>query len=192
MEKKDYLICVDMQNDFIDGSLANPDAAAIVPNVVKAISEFNGEVIATRDTHSEAYYDSSLEGQYLPSSKGLKHCIRNTNGWEYNALVKAALDNKSATYVDKITFGYTEWASTLLGISSIAQDAVSVLGSDRINSITVIGTCTDICVLSNVAILRALFPNVVIRVIADCCAGLTKEKHDAALEVMRSIEVEVI
>ena len=187
MNKKKILICVDMQKDFVDGALANAEAAGIVPTVVKVISDFDGEVYATRDTHFADYMDT-YEGKNLP----VPHCIKGTDGWEYNALVGAALNAKNATYVDKITFGYTEWAKVLLGASSEAQDAIAALGAANIESITLIGTCTDICVISNALVLRALFPGVKIVVISDACAGLTKEKHEAALEVMRSTQITVV
>lgn len=168
------LIVIDMQYDFIDGALANKDAEAIVAPICELIK--NGDwtdIILTRDTH---YLDYSLtaEGKKLP----VLHCIEGTKGWlVHENIVKAVMDDTGRTpvYIDKPTFGYKGWNNWSL------EDA----------DITVVGTCTDICVVSNVLILKAMFPEANIKVYGNLCAGLTKEKHEAALEIMRSCQVDV-
>ena len=167
------LIVVDMQNDFVTGSLANPDAEAIIPGIAKKISEYekNGDrIIFTRDTHDTNYLETP-EGKSLP----IPHCIIGTKGW----LVVDELNHPEYDHINKPTFGYRYWVYDL-------GDIV------RIDEIELVGTCTDICVLSNAIILKTQFPNVPITVDSSCCAGVTPEKHAAALEVMRSCQINVI
>lgn len=168
---KRALLVIDMQTDFVTGSLANPDAAAIVRPIASKIAEFDGDVIATRDTHAENYLETA-EGKRLP----IPHCVENTVGWEIVPEIKAAMEKRSNCRVlDKTSFG-------MIGPWSLGE----------YDSIEVVGTCTDICVVSNVLILKAVYPNLEIKVHANLCAGLTPEKHKAALSVMQSCQVEII
>ena len=172
---KKVLVVVDMQKDFVDGALGSTEAAAIVPAVVEKIKGFDGEIFVTLDTHYENYMDTA-EGKKLP----VPHCIKGTGGWELNTDVLNALTNKNYTPVEKETFG----SITLPGL---IREAV---GGDAF-SIEVIGLCTDICVVSNALILKATFPEAPVYVDASCCAGVTPGKHEAALETMRSCQIEV-
>lgn len=178
---KDYFIIVDMQNDFIDGSLANKDAKKIVPEIVRNLQYLNDagydpettEIVFTRDTHSEDYLNTP-EGKKLP----VPHCIEGTHGWEINSEIANAVPvGYTVKCVDKPTFGYTGWDSV------ISNDAETII---------ICGTCTDICVVSNALAIRALFPNALIFVAEKLCAGLTKKLHKSALDVMRSCQIEVI
>lgn len=183
---KKILIVIDMQKDFIDGSLANPDAQAIVKPMADLISKFPGNIIFTRDTHDYNYLNTA-EGKKLP----VEHCIDGTAGWTiHQDLINSARKshpNMSHVYVfDKRTFGA---ASALANeITSNIYSAASM--GDAI--IYVCGTCTDICVVSNVLGLKEHFPETKICVIEDLCAGLTKEKHNAAIEVMKSCQADII
>ena len=159
------LVVVDMQNDFIDGTLGTAEAEAIVPNVVDRIKNFNGLVLATRDTHGENYLETP-EGKKLP----VKHCVKGTDGWQ----IVPGLETENCEYIDKPTFGWLNW-------DGFAED----------DKIELIGVCTDICVVSNAIILKAKYPEAVISVDADCCAGVTPEKHKAALETMKSCQIDV-
>ena len=174
------LIVVDMQNDFITGALGSAEARAIVPKVVEKVKNWDGELLFTRDTHYESYMNT-LEGQKLP----VPHCIYNTSGWdiidELRQYVKHSYD-----IIDKRTFGYEGWRHEIL--DRYANDINSLNELD----ITLIGVCTDICVISNALALRMFYPNAKITVDASCCAGVTPEKHAAALEVMKSCQIEVI
>ena len=172
---KHFLIVVDMQKDFVDGALGTDEAVAIVPNVVKKIECFEGEIFATLDTHFENYMQTA-EGKNLP----VPHCIKGTDGWKINENVGAALNNKGYTPVEKPTFG----SAALPGL--IAEAA-----GEEAFDIEVIGLCTDICVVSNVLLLKANFHEVPITVDAACCAGVTPDKHDAALETLRSCQIRV-
>ena len=169
-----YLIVVDMQNDFIDGSLGTAEAQAIVPAVKARIARANVEgwnVIATLDTHEENYLETA-EGRKLP----VRHCIRDTQGWQISDALKPELTN--ATMLEKPTFGSVR----LPGLIEPADDL----------EIELLGLCTDICVVSNALLLKASFPEVRIAVNAACCAGVTPEKHRAALETMASCQIDIL
>ena len=166
-----FLIVVDMQKDFIDGSLGTPEAQAIVPAVVEKVKAFEGRVIFTRDTH-HADYPQTREGRYLP----VGHCFEGTEGWQ----IIPELRPFAADVVDKPTFGSVDLAERLKSRAG------------GIESIELIGLCTDICVVSNALLLKAAMPEVPISVDSRCCAGVTPEKHAAALETMRSCQISVL
>ena len=165
------LVVVDMQNDFIDGALGTPEAVAIVPYVQTVIENFAGKVIFTRDTHFPNYLDTQ-EGRNLP----VPHCIRGTPGWEIHPQLEALRKTEA---VDKLTFG-----------SSLLPEILKQ--EDAIESITFIGLCTDICVISNVMITKAFFPEVPLIVDAKACAGVTPESHKNALNAMKMCQITVI
>lgn len=168
------LLVVDMQNDFIDGALGTKEAVAIVPAVQKKIEEFDGLVLFTRDTHTEDYMNTQ-EGHNLP----VPHCIKGTKGWEIRSELEALRKTEA---IDKVTFGSMELGPMLQKIN----------GENPIESITVIGLCTDICVISNAFIAKAFLPEVPITVDAKCCAGVSVETHNNALEAMKVCQIEVI
>lgn len=170
---QNILIVVDMQNDFIDGALGTKEAVAIVPAVEDKIKNFKGRVIFTRDTHEENYMNTQ-EGRNLPVS----HCIRGTKGWEIRPeLMELCKENP----IDKVTFGSKELGPMLNAANE----------EEPIESITFIGLCTDICVISNVMIAKAFLPEVKVKVDAACCAGVTPESHKNALSAMKVCQVEV-
>lgn len=166
-----FLIVVDMQVDFITGCLGTKLAEAIVPNVVEKVKNYYGTVIFTRDTHF-ADYLSTQEGSKLP----VKHCIKDTAGWEICDELKPYVKE----VVDKITFGSVE-----------LPEIIKSYG-EEIEEIELCGLCTDICVISNAMILKAAFPEVKIKVDASCCAGVSLESHNTALNAMKAVQIEVI
>ncbi len=168
------LVVVDMQKDFIDGALGTPEAVEIVPRVIQKIREFDGLVIATRDTHEEDYLDTQ-EGKKLP----VRHCIRGTDGWEIHPEIQMLLTEEP---IDKPTFGSAELGQML----KARQDS-----GETVESITLIGLCTDICVISNALLLKAYLPETRVFVDASCCAGVTKESHEQALNAMKMCQVEI-
>lgn len=174
------LIVIDMQNDFIDGSLGNPEAQAIIPNVEKKINEYitNGNsIIFTRDTHFSNYYNTQ-EGKKLP----IRHCIKDTHGWQIGIKTTPG----SYKIINKLSVGYYDWRSFL-------NQYINTSFEDEGDwTIELIGLDTDICVISNALIIKAAYPEVNITVDASCCAGSTPEKHKAALEVMKSCQIDVI
>ncbi|MGN0182237.1 MAG: cysteine hydrolase family protein [Candidatus Ornithomonoglobus sp.] len=169
------LIAVDMQKDFINGSLGTSEAEAIVDNVVNKINGFDGDIIATLDTHFENYMETS-EGKKLP----VPHCIRGTDGWRLDRRVQTSLDKKGYRAVEKITFGSVD-------LPKIIAENYDINDLE----IELIGLCTDICVVSNALLLKASFPEAPISVDSSCCAGVTPDKHNAALETMRSCQINV-
>ena len=167
------LVVVDMQNDFIDGALGTKEALAIVPTVKKKIQEFDGKVLFTRDTHFENYMETQ-EGKNLP----VPHCIKGTDGWQ----IRKELDElRTEDAIDKLTFGSSE-----LGILLTQMNE-----KEKIESITFIGLCTDICVISNAMLAKAFLPEVPIIVDAACCAGVTPESHKNALAAMKVCQIAV-
>ncbi len=170
---KQVLAVIDMQNDFIDGALGTKEAEAVVGKVAALIRDFDGEVVCTRDTHFEGYLDTQ-EGKRLP----VLHCIKDTKGWQIREEVREACAGKAKIF-DKPTFGSVELAEYLRNMSDL-------------ESVTVIGLCTDICVISNALVIKAFLPEVTIKVAADCCAGVTPESHRNALEAMKMCQVEVV
>ena len=169
----ELLIVVDMQNDFIDGALGTPEAQAIVPKVTERIRMFRGRVLATRDTHPQEYLGTQ-EGRYLP----VPHCIHGTTGWELHPEIAALLLEAP---IDKPAFG-----SPVLGERLQAFDR-----EERIEKITLVGLCTDICIISNALLCKAFLPEIPVAVDAACCAGVTPESHMRALEAMKVCQVEI-
>lgn len=166
-----YLIVVDMQNDFITGSLGSEHAEKIVPDVVKKVKNFAGKVIFTRDTHF-ADYMQTQEGKKLP----VQHCIKDTDGWQ----ICDELKDYANDVVDKITFGS-------INLPGMLKDY-----GDEIDEIELCGLCTDICVISNAIILKANFPETKIIIDGKCCAGVSAESHKTALEAMKAVQIEII
>ena len=174
---KKILIVVDMQNDFIDGSLGTKEAESIVNHVVEEINKDYSLVIATRDTHPENYLKTN-EGKHLP----VKHCIKNSEGWQIRSEVFEAIEAKEYLVIDKPTFGSEKLVEILKKINE----------EEEIETITLIGLCTDICVVSNALLVKAAFPEKRIEVKENCCAGVTPQSHDAALTTMKMCQIEVI
>lgn len=173
---KKLLIVVDMQNDFVDGALGTKEAVAIVGNVVDKINTFDGDIIATFDTHFDNYMQTQ-EGKNLP----VPHCIKGTDGWKLNQKVQSALDNKKHHTIEKPTFGSTEL------VKYIKQN----YNPDEIE-IELVGLCTDICVVSNALLLKANFLETKISVDASCCAGVTRDSHNASLLTMKMCQVNIM
>ena len=174
------LIVVDMQNDFIDGSLGTKEAVAIVDKVAEEISKDYDFIFCTRDTHNDDYL-SSNEGKHLP----VKHCIKGSDGWKLCKKVQDALAEKNEDeymIIDKPVFGSEKLVDLLREYDRVSP----------ITSITLIGLCTDICVVSNALLVKTAFPEIEISVLKDCCAGVSVESHEAALQTMKMCQIEVI
>lgn len=172
---KRILVVVDIQEDFVGGALGTKEAVGIVEKAAKKIRTFDGEIFVTYDTHFDNYMDTA-EGAKLP----IPHCIKGTAGWELNDAIKEALKGKKYTSVEKKTFGSVE-------LPALVKE---VAGNDDFD-ITLIGLCTDICVVSNALILKATFPEKQVYVDASCCAGVTVETHKAALSTMKMCQINV-
>ena len=165
---KKTLIVVDMQNDFVDMALGTAEAVQIVPKVKEKIQQYhkNGyEIIYTRDTHAEDYLDTA-EGKKLP----VKHCIKGTKGWQ----IVDGLYIEGCKVIDKPNFGWPRW------------------DRETLEDVQIIGLCTDICVVSNALIIKASFPDAVVKVDSACCAGVTVESHKAALKTMEMCQIDIM
>ena len=165
---KKTLIVVDMQNDFIDMALGTKEAVAIVPKVKEKILQYQEkgyEILYTRDTHGEDYLDTP-EGKKLP----VPHCIQGTKGWQ----IADGLYIDGCKIIDKPNFGWPHW------------------GEETLEDVEIIGLCTDICVVSNALIIKALFPAARVTVDSSCCAGVTVESHNAALKTMQMCQIDVV
>ena len=204
-ERRRYLIVVDMQKDFIDGSLGTEEAQSIVEKVKEKILSYpKDRVYATLDTHGEDYL-STQEGKRLP----VPHCIKGTEGWGLHPALKELI--LPDHFFEKGSFGslsLAEFMRTLFTKQVIEEatmakntgnikDTVEIRGDAEIGAysdftIELVGLCTDICVVSNALLLKAFLPEIPISVDSSCCAGVTKEKHLAALETLRSCQIEVL
>lgn len=169
---KKLLIVVDMQNDFIDGALKNPAAQKIVQPMCEFIDSWNGDICFTEDTHNTDYLGTP-EGLKLP----IPHCIKNTYGQEVNndLIIRAMKTKEDVFFVEKHSFGYDRWDTFRF--------------DEKYDEIVICGTCTDICVVSNALILKALYPNIKITIKKDLCAGLSA--HEEALKVMQMCQCDV-
>lgn len=172
---KNFLVVVDMQNDFIDGALGTAQAVEIVDNAANKIRNFDGKIFVTIDTHNSDYMSTS-EGKKLP----VVHCVKGTNGWKLNDKIADALNDKDYVLVEKPTFGSVE-----------LPNLINKAADNENFSVELIGLCTDICVVSNALILKAYFYENDISVDSSCCAGVTPETHKAALEAMKMCQINI-
>ena len=184
MEKKNILIVIDVQNDFITGALRNEEAINALPNIVNLIKtkKFD-DTYVTMDTHDNNYMNT-LEGKKLP----VPHCIKGTNGWEMPKEIEDALkENQNVVNVfEKNTFG-SVWMSDYLK----AANQNEILDNMEYE-FTIVGFCSNICVISNALMIRAHFPNSIIKVIRNCTAGVTPESNEDAINIMKMCQIDVI
>jgi nicotinamidase/pyrazinamidase len=173
------LIIIDMQNDFIDGALGTKDAQDVIEPFVEKIHSFDGKIILTQDTHDENYL-STQEGRLLP----VEHCIEGTEGWKINERILDAVMQKGKDY--------TVFKKGTFGSLSLAEYLKQLSESESIDSIELAGVCTDICVVSNALLIKAMLPEVPVSVDAKCCAGVTPEAHEAALVTMKSCQIDIV
>ncbi len=171
-----YLIIVDVQKDFVDGSLGTKEAQKMYPFLLEKVKQFNGIIVFTKDTHPVNYLETQ-EGKNLP----VEHCIKATDGWNLPEELEEICEQKKAKVYEKPTFGSIE----------MATDFREKYLKQEVESVELVGLCTDICVISNALMLKANMPEIPIYVDATCCAGVTPEKHTSALEVMESCQIVV-
>ena len=182
METNKVLVVIDAQNDFVYGSLANPEAQKVIPTLVRRVKECVSErypIIFTQDTHCKEIYPKTQEGRKLP----VEHCLFGWAGWQIVQEVMDCVDplHNPMRICYKDGFGYQKWKDNYT--DCYLKDA---------KQIYICGFCTDICVITNALLLKTYYPEAEIIVLADCCAGTTPEKHRMALEVMKSCQIEVI
>lgn len=171
---KDCLLVIDVQNDFVTGSLGTKEAEAIVPAVLEKVRTFKGDIIFTKDSHHEDYLNTQ-EGKFLP----VVHCLVGTDGWDLiPQLEEFRKENNCETY-DK----------TIFANAQLVQDLADRYRDGELDSVTIIGLCTDICVVSHALMIKSTIPELPIYVDSACCAGVTPQKHQAALETMASCQI---
>lgn len=171
------LVIVDMQNDFLTGTLASTEAQKIVIPMREYIANFDGEVVFTKDTHTNDYA-STQEGRNLP----VMHCIKGTKGHDLESSLQKLAQQKHSRIFEKPAFGSME----------LAEYLKSLWDDGELESVTFAGVCTDICVISNALLVKATIPECPLRVLKDLCAGVSVQKHLNALDVMQSCQVEII
>lgn len=193
---KKVLVIVDMQNDFVDGALGTPEAQAIVPKVadyIRTHADKDTVLVFTKDTHEVNYMDTQ-EGKHLP----IAHCIKDTHGWELAPAIQEALYDVREQYhsfdsyfpyitnhiVCKPSFGSLDLVNLLYVLDDMQPDDIS--------EITLMGLCTDICIFANSVLAKTTLPEIPVRVVADCCAGVTPESHQRALDAMKMLQIEII
>ncbi|MCL2317540.1 MAG: cysteine hydrolase [Methanomassiliicoccaceae archaeon] len=166
------LVVVDYQNDFVTGSLGSKYAKDIESNIVAKIESYLGRgdrIFFTMDSHDDDYLETD-EGHHIP----VEHCIKGTPGWNIHGDVEKFLEN--GTVVEKDTFGSVD----LLGFLK------------RYDSIEICGVATNICVMANAVIIKTAYPEAKVFVDPDCVASYDPELHKKALEVMRSLSIDII
>ncbi|MBR0136961.1 MAG: cysteine hydrolase [Erysipelotrichaceae bacterium] len=166
------LVIVDVQKDFVDGALGTKEAVEMVPVLLEKVRNFDGKIVFTMDTHFDDYMQT-LEGKNLP----VPHCIKNTEGWKIIPELQDAVKDRDCSIFEKITFGSVDLARYVRDLDP--------------EEVEIVGLCTDICVISNALMIKAFCPHIPIKCDSKCCAGVTVEKHLAALETMRSCQIEV-
>ena len=173
------VVVVDVQQDFVYGALGSAEAQAAMKNIIDRLMQVRKEdfVIFTRDTHSEHYLDTQ-EGKNLP----VVHCVYRTPGWQIADNIDDIVLSEQVQYVNKPIFGSYE----------LIADIEDIRNAFDVDEVELFGFCTDICVISNALMIKSAFPEMKVKVNAACSAGVTPAKHDAALEVMRSCQIEII
>lgn len=171
--KMNILAVIDMQNDFIDGALGTKEAQQIVPKVIEKINNFDGKIIYTQDTHYNDYLETN-EGRHLP----VEHCIDGSDGHA----IKDGIYKEGSLVFKKNTFGSYRLIDYLKELNR----------TEKIDSVTLIGVCTDICVISNALTIKTFFPEIDITVDSTCCAGVTPQSHQTALDAMKPCQINIV
>ncbi|GAB7141055.1 cysteine hydrolase [Deferribacterales bacterium RsTz2092] len=178
----DILIVIDYQHDFVDGVLGSKEAQQLYLPLKRLVESYIADkknIIFTVDTHDGSKYADTQEGRKLP----IKHCIKDSNGWQLYGDFKVLADNNRG-YVhlaEKKTFGSLD----------LAKSVKSACGGAP-NEIILAGVVTDICVIANAVLLKTAFSEATIKVAGNLCAGTTPEMHEKALAVMTSLQIEVV
>lgn len=171
------LIVVDMQKDFVDGSLGTKEAVGILPKVIDKVRNFRGEIVFTKDTHPVNYLETQ-EGRNLP----VEHCIRGSEGWMLSGELEELARARGSRIIEKPTFGSVELGELLRSIGK----------EEELEQIELCGLCTDICVISNALLAKAFLPEVLVTVDASCCAGVTPESHSNAIQAMKMCQIQIV
>jgi len=172
---KKLLIVVDYQNDFVKGSLGFPEAVLLETKIVDKIRQYRTNedcVIFTLDTH-DADYAQTQEGHFLP----VAHCLRDSDGWKLYGAVAGCRKAEDLSFT-KTSFG--------------SEALFDYLRKVPFLSIELVGVVSDICVISNAVLAKTAAPETPVTVDAACVASNDKKRNTAALDVMQSLQIQVI
>ncbi len=169
------LIVVDVQNDFVDGVLGTKEAKEIIPYLIAKIEKFQGEILFTQDTHDQDYL-VTLEGRKLP----VPHCIKGTDGW------------KLFPDIERFSRGRKIFQKNTFGSEALIQYVKTLAQATTIETITCVGICTDICVITNAMLIKTAFPNIPIIIDSKACAGVTPQSHEQALQAMKMVHIDIM
>lgn len=191
---KKVLIIVDMQHDFVRGSLGTKEAVEIIPRVCEKIRnavESGTQLCFTLDTHQEDYLNTQ-EGKNLP----VVHCIEGTEGWKLEKEIEELVFfTEKAISSQEFYEGGTEkirvFRKEIFGSVSLSEYIKELYQKDENLEVELVGLCTDICVVSNAILLKSFLPELRIAVDSSCCAGVTVESHRMALETLKMCQVSV-
>ena len=191
--KKTLYIVIDVQNDFISGTLGSEKAQEVTPKIADFLSKVKDKentvgIWATRDTHfndevnnGHTKYKDTLEGQKLP----VEHCIYGTIGWQ--------IDNRVMPFIDEMNI----WNKHTFACHHLGKHLAYLMAdikmdmSHAVDEVVLMGFCTGICVASNAIYLRGLFPNMKITVLEDLCACVNEDTHKAALTTMGCCQIDI-
>jgi nicotinamidase-related amidase len=174
---KNYLVVIDMQKDFVTGCLGSKEAQDMMGKLVDYIKNFDGEVIYTKDTHFENYMETQ-EGKNLP----VPHCIKGTDGWELMSELDKLQKERNSKVYEKVTFPSKD----------LAMELARKNEEETIGTITLVGVCTDICVVSNALTIKAFLPETPIQVVEELTEATSREMKAKTLDVMRSCQIAIV
>ena len=189
MKKLNYLVVIDMQNDFLTGPLGNDHCRRTIGPVCELIKNQakkgkKARIFFTQDTHGKDYL-KTFEGKRLP----IKHCIFDTKGWEIAPEVLKALGKATNFRVGKNGFGSDDLRPLMW--EKVKEDIGGPFVKHRL-TIDMCGVCTSICVLANAVMLRQYFPDAIIRIHKDACGDVDKVTHEAALKVLQMQQCDIV
>lgn len=191
MSNMQILVLVDVQNDLVTGPLGGINQRFIVPNIVNLINKFkqNGHlIIATLDSHVEATYDKCREGRHFPT----KHCIVSLSGHQLIPEVKELIqDYPNFSQLAKVdSFGLRDMYAILDSLH-YQHDYLYLTASDDVE-FHICGLMTNTSVLSVAVSLQNWFSNAEIYIHSNACASYDYTLHEKALDIMKSLQMNIV
>ena len=172
-----YLFVIDYQNDFVSGALGFPGAEKLDAAIAAKVRAYGpSQVLFTRDTHFENYLQTR-EGRNLP----VVHCIKDTDGWQVYGETALALEEVGAKAIDKLVFGM-----------DTTDPATAAVLPESADEIELVGLVSNICVVSNAAVLQSKYPEATVIVDAACTDSFDRSLHEKVLDVLAGFQVKVI
>lgn len=178
---KNMLVVVDYQNDFVDGALGFETAKNIdggIARLVREAAERGDIIVCTYDTHNKNYLNTR-EGRHLP----VPHCIEGTQGWELYGETNQAVREAGGKVIHLRKYD-------CFGVDP--RQMLDIMPEEEPAVITFVGLVTNMCVMANVCTFQARYPNAQIRVVADLVDSFDPARHNDAIKVMESMQMEII